>query len=334
MVNLKSIVVHQINKDRGGVATLIPRDSLLPISETEIQFVSNVTDVYYKKSNPIYGIFNANSISFPYQTMLQRYLNEEGDFLSFTIDAMEHFKNIINDVPQATGGYIVFAHFENGQNFVMTIMLNNKRQYNINNSLIIEEIFSLNIEKLDVANFININRWEDNSETYLSFARGKKDVSNYFKKFIGCTDQISAKEQSQRLKRAFFAFIETLPLNNTEKEDKRNQVYNYCLEKIKRNEEISLSHVSSLLDNENPESFKEFASGEEYQVNSTIKGHKPSLKSLKFFVYRSKELTIEFDSALLDNRISYDRAQNELLIKNIPDDLRHQILNLPENNEE
>lgn len=329
MVNLKAIVVHQVNKVRGGTATLVPRDALLPITDTERHFITNVREVYYKKSNPIYGVFDSNIVSFPYQNILQKYLDDECNFLSFTIDAMEHFRSIINDVHQATGGYVVFAHFDDVHEFIIAIVLNNKRQYNINDTLSIEKIFSLDIDKLDVANFVNVDRWRDGSETYLSFARGRKDVSLYFKNFIGCTDQISSREQSKRLKKALLAFLDTLDISNSLKEEKRNQVYNYCMEKIKQSGDISLSHISSILDNDNPDSFQHFASSEEFQVSSTIRGHRQALKNLKFYVYRSKDLTIEFDSALMSsNRIVYDQEQNELIIKNVPDDLRQQILNV------
>jgi len=39
--------------------------------------------------------------------------------------------------------------------------------------------FALDIEKLDVANFTNCCKWNSGEEVYLSFTRGKKEISNY-----------------------------------------------------------------------------------------------------------------------------------------------------------
>ncbi len=324
---LHSLIVHRLDKESQGVATMTLRNNLLPVGDREIEFVTNIKQVYYNKSNPNYGIFDPNAVTFPFQTMLRTYIVDHR-FLQFTASAMNHLLGLINAVPQATGGYVVFAHYTfQNEEFVITVMLNNKKQYNINDTLSIEEILSLDIDKLDVANSVNITRWNNNEATYLSFARGRKDISNYFKRFIGCTDQTSAKESSESLKRAFLDYLPQLGFDTQEEEDLRNRVLNYCYAQTKRNEDISLHHISSMISAEEPDLFQVFASGEEYRVSSLIKGHNKTLKTLKFYVYRSKKLTIEFDSGLVNESIFYNRQTNELRITNLPDDLRRQFLN-------
>ena len=66
---------------------------------------------YYRKSNPNYGVFNSNTTTYPYQTMLKSYANGDLSFLQFTQSAMNHLFGIIDNVSQATGGYVVFAHY-------------------------------------------------------------------------------------------------------------------------------------------------------------------------------------------------------------------------------
>jgi nucleoid-associated protein YejK len=196
-MNLKALIVHRLDKQAQQTASIILRDHVLSIGPREIELISNVKQVYYKKSNPSYGVFNENILSYPFQILLKRYIDDPTQFYSFTIDAMNHLLGLINDVSQATGGYVLFAHYGlQEEDFIITVMLNNKRQYNISDNLSIEEIFSLDIDKLDVANFVNVTRWIKGADTYLSFARGHKEISNYFRNFIGCTDQISAKQSS------------------------------------------------------------------------------------------------------------------------------------------
>ena len=327
-MNLNAIIVHRIDKEAQGVASLTLRQTLLPVTERETEFITNVKQVYYSKSNPNYGVFDANAVAYPFQTILRNYLDDGIDFLTFTVTAMNQLLAIINAVTQATGGYVVFAHYTlQNECFVMTVMLNDKRQYNINDDLSINEIFSLDIEKLDVANSINITRWDAAQDTYLSFARGRKDVSIYFRRFIGCTDQTSAKQSSELLKGALLDYLAELDLDNADKEEIRNRVFNYCISKSKSKEEISLNHISSMIDADNPDLFREFASGEDYRVSPFIKGHTKTLKSLKYYVYRSKILSIEFDSDLIDDTIFYNENRNELKIKNVPAELKRQLLN-------
>ncbi len=327
-MNLNNIIVHKLDKEAQGRAILELRDNVLPIGDKESEFITNLKRAYYRKSNPNYGVFNSNTTTYPYQTMLKSYADGGLSFLEFTQNAMNHLFGIINNVSQATGGYVVFAHYTlQNEDFAITVMLNNKKQYNINDRLSIEEIFSLDIDKLDVANFVNLSRWNGSEETYLSFARGRKEVSNYFKTFIGCTDQTSAKQSSQQLKSAFLDYLDTLQIDNETKENLRNDVFNYCIAQAKRKEDISLSHISSIIDNEQPELFQEFASAEQYRVSANIKGHVQTLKSLKFYTYKSKKLSISFDSGLVNESIFYNENENELRITNIPDDLRRQLIN-------
>lgn len=334
-MDLRALIVHRLDKESNGVGVANLRQSLIPIEEKELEFINNVKETYYKKSNPNYGIFDSNTVSYPFQTMVTSYLSNETDFLTFTITAMEHYKSVINDVPVATGGYVIFSHYLlNQEEFLMTVMLNNsKKQFNINNDLSIDQLMSLDIDKLDMANSINITRWNNHENTYLSFARGRKQIANYFKRFIGCTDQTSAQQASENLKRAFLDYVGELDLETQAVEELRNRVFNYCTEKIKRKEDISLSHISSMIDEENPNLFSEFASSEEYSVNPMIKGHTKTLKNLKFYVFRSKNLTLEFDSSLVANHtITYNRESNELLIRNVPEALKIQFMQNDEQN--
>jgi nucleoid-associated protein YejK len=327
-MNLNSVIVHRLDKESQGNAKLHLAKKPLPGSKKEVEFISNIKEVYYKKSNPTWGIFDKNLVTYPYQTLLKKYIDGKDDFYTFSVSAMKHLRGIINEIPQATGGYVVFAHYTlHSEEFAMIVILNNKKQYNIDDVLNIEEILSLDIDKLDVANSVNITRWNNSEETYLSFAKGRKEVSNYFKRFIGCTEQTSAKESSETLKKAFLDYISQLDLTKEESEDLRHRVLNYCYSQIKQKEDIYLNQVSSMINPDEPHLFQEFASSEAYRVGPTIKGHVKTLKALKFYVYKSKSLTIEFDHGLVNESIFYNEKKNELRITNIPEDLRRQLTN-------
>ncbi len=327
-MDLHQLILHKLVKEQNGIAKLELRKKPYPITGTEKEFISEAKEVYYHKSNPNFGIFESNTTSYPYQILVDAYLNKKLDFLQFTKDSMEHFKAVISKEPQATGGSVIFAHYTlNKEEFILVMMLNSKKQFNVNDELGLYDVFILDIEKLDLANTLNITKWKKGEDTYLSFAKGRKEISKYFRHFIGCTDQTSAEQSSKSLKRALLDYLGELDLDNAEKEDIRNRVFNYCVEKIKQREDVSLSHISSMIDEQNPESFKNFAASEKYGVSSYVKGHKQTLKSLKFYVYRSKKLTIEFDSALVNESIFYNENKNELRIKNVPDELKKQFTN-------
>ena len=323
-MEIKGIIIHDLKKDTGFNARKKAAKKPLTIKDKHKDFMTEVKEVYYKKSNPIYGVFDSASTSYPYQTFLDQYLKEEISFYHFTCQALDHFEKKINEITQATGGYILFCHFKTTEEFMAVIVLNDKAIYIMDDEMDIDTNAALDIEKLDVANFSNCTKWDNNEDVYLSFTRGRKNVSNYFKEFIGCTDYTSAKESSEKLKKALGDYLLGQGMDKEKIEAVKSEVFSYCEKRMKDKDDISLSAISALINQDQPELFKEFAASEKYEVSSVFKGH-PTLKSLRYYSYKSQELTIVFDSKLLDKKVVYDSATNELLIKEVPDRLKAQL---------
>jgi len=334
-MDLKKIIIHTLVKKKGENAKLTKAKKELAITALHQTFMEDVKNVYYKKSNPIYGVFDAEEETYPYQKFLDNYLEDKSTFLEFTVKAMTHFEKIINEEYNATGGYVLFCHFKTTEEFVAAIMLNDKNGYLVDENLDLKANMRLDIEKLDVANFTNCSKWNNNEDVYLSFTKGKKNISNYFKKFIGCTDFTSAKETSENLKKALGDYLIQAGLEKKAIDEIKENIFSYCQNKMSKKEDISLDHISSLINDEEPNLFKEFASTEQYQVSPTFKGHN-TLRSLKYYSTRSKDFTLVFDSKLLGKKIVYNEKKNDILIKDIPEDLKTQLtkqLPAAENNE-
>jgi nucleoid-associated protein len=94
-MNLNNIIVHKLNKQAQGNGSLELRENLLPVGDREIEFVTNLKQVYYRKSNPNYGVFNSNAGDFPFQTMLRTYADDNSQFYEFTANAMNHLLGIV-----------------------------------------------------------------------------------------------------------------------------------------------------------------------------------------------------------------------------------------------
>lgn len=323
-MDVKELVIHKLEKKQLGNAKLVKAKKSLKVGEIHTNFMDEVKNVYFKKSNPTYGVFDKAVDSYPYQKFLQLYLDKKETFFKFTERAVEHFGEVINEIPQATGGYILFCHYYTTDDFVATIVLNDKASYIVDETLDIKSNFQLDIEKLDVANFTNCSRWSSAEDVYLSFTKGKKEVSNYFKKFIGCTDFTSAKESSENLKKALADFFTDAGYEKKQVEEIKTKIFSHCEQKIRNKEDINIEVLSALIDETEPSKFKEFASAEKYQLSTTFRGHR-TLRSLKYYSYKSRDLTIEFDSKLLGKQVVYNEKNNNLLIKDIPEYLKDQL---------
>lgn len=328
-MELHSLIVHKLEKEFNGNPNLTLRPNVIPVGDRETEFVDNIREGYYKKTNRLYGVFDGNLAAYPFQTFLRGFCDGNHTFLEWSVSAMRHLEATVRDVPQATGGYVLFADYTHlNQRYAMTVVLNDQKAYNFTDELGVEEILSIAIDKLDVANAVNISKWDDGDERYLSFVKGRKDISDYFLRFIGCTTNIDAKRESQRFYLALRQFLDQQQIDGNQEERIRSDVYDYCHNQISRGEELSLTRISGIVNQEQPELFAEFAAGEEYGVSATFGGHKQTLKNLTYFTYTGRGLTIKFERGAWDDQVDFNADTNTLTIRNVPDALREQLMDI------
>lgn len=329
-LEIKNLIVHKLTKEVGGMPNIEYRSKGLPLNDTALHFVKNVNHIYYKKSNPTYGVFDSNELAFPFQTVLRKYLEGGINFIEMTSKAMELLKKEIKDLGSATGGYLLFGHFINNHSkeFFFTLMLNDTVNFQISNDLLLEEIQSLDLTKLDVANFVNISSMNDSdSESYLSFTRGRKDISNYFKSFIGVTKETSSKLSSQNFMKALLEFLDEEYKDDTEKIHKiRSRVREYCLSRTRDRYPINLDTVSEFVNPDDPGKFKDFASNEEYGVSYEFPGHRETLNLIKYYTYSSEAITLKIDRDFFEESVIFQNGK--LTIKNLPKDLKEQLMSM------
>jgi len=333
-IDLKNLVIHQVIKEQGSRPAIIKKAKhLITIEEKEKLFIGRINKVYRQKSNPIYGIFGNEDNTF--KDLLNGYLRTH-NFYTFSIDALKHYKKILEAQAASTGGFVIFAHFINTDykdEYLLVLTINNKNGYVVNDTdLTINDSKSLELNKIDVACMINISKWraiekglDKESKTYLSFVKGNKDVSHYFMSFIDCNNKQTGSEATQKLVEAMDAYCEEYKYDRETKISKRNDVYKYCNDCVTNKKEIQLAVVSALLNPEKPNHFQEFASDEKYGVSAVISGDKTKIKPIKYVIYKGKKMSVEFDCDLLNKDVVYDSVKKSLTLKNLPQELISQI---------
>jgi nucleoid-associated protein len=332
-IQLKGMVIHQVIKEAGNRTTYVKEaNNTLPISEREKLFISKIYKAYFDNSKPIYGIFEEQDNTF--KNRLSQYLNDD-KFFEFSKDATQHFKNTLMKSTPSTGGYLIFAHFKHvdkGFDYMVVMTMTNKDNYAIESDLSLSDIKSLDLSKIDVGCMINLSKWKEiesliiESSSYLSFAKGEKEVSYYFMSFIDCSNKTTKTESTNRFKKAFEDYCSLKGYNREERIQKRNEIYGYCIGCIDEKREISLSAISAFIDPDNTDEFEKFAADDKYCVSSIINADKSLLKTMKYIVYKDDDYKIEFDAALITKgKVYYDKAKNQLTFKNIPEKLAMQI---------
>lgn len=320
-MELKNIVLHRIIREGNQIPILNLSEELLDKNDITVkEFVEKLVKSFGSK-NPTYGEFHEDDIAYPFQNLVAEY-RRNNDFLSFSIESMRLLEKEIQ-VPQAKGGYVVFAHYKRGQiDFLTTIMLDQSEQFAINDdSLDIKKLKILDIDKLARANRINLDKWEANVDLYLSFIKGTRDVSNYFQKFIGNTDLTSSKQNSQNLKDAISMYMRIENFDDDRKEEVNRKISSYLLMQYQKEEDVNLSAISAHINADNPNGFIDFIqSNDEIEVSGNFRlSQKADFNIFHKAMLAGDGFKIEFEKNLIKQG-KVIRQGNDLIFKDLHKD--------------
>ena len=334
-MNIENLIFHKLEKKVGEQSAVTFREEVLPINEQSRQFVTAVTEAYERKSNIHWGVFDANVDSYPFQSMLDDYLQEcsEGAFVNFSKRAVQHLQKEIDDKPLATGGYILFMHFiEDGMDFVICAILHDKEGFTIDpDTMALQERPHLAIDQLRVASRINATVWKKSSyeHYYVSFLQTSGDVSRYFKAFIGCTEEMSSGDLTQNAIDATRDHLKSLGLPEQEFNERFEMAMDHMMEKAKKKEPIELESLAKLVNEEDPDAFIQLASGDDYEVSRQFNGHKSSIKASSYVLLKNRDMTIRFHQSFWGHAVKWHANTGELIIK-VPDDFMLELDGLDE----
>jgi nucleoid-associated protein len=198
----------------------------------------------------------------------------------------------------------------------------------------IAEKATLDIEKVDVANILNLNKWKLNDTTYLTFTKGRKQISEYFINFIGCTLLTDSRHYSKNLKAAFNDFLVSEKYTEEQKITYKMNAYSYLKEKAKSKTDINITEFANSLFPENPETLYNHLTKEEYQINPTFKCDMGTFKDYQYIFYNGKDLNFRFHRSLInDQRITYDKKNKTLTINKLDQSVINQIEQLEQDNQ-
>jgi nucleoid-associated protein len=328
---IENFIIHRVLKKAGATeASIKTRDKVLDVSVEVEDLVKDILNVYNSKSARAYGIFNPDIETYPFSKYVKHYLSEPKVFVQFTQTSMVRLQNRIKDATLATGGYIAFIHYKTElKNYVMVVMLNDKGGTAINEATLeVNKTMHLDLSKLHFAARLNVTDWDtDASSKYLSFIKGRstEGISKYFREFLGCDEFTESKRLTERLVQAVKDFGDAKNLSEDSKQALRKLCFEYCEKKRKDREPVLLDELANHVWDVVPSEFLEFVNDEKYQLSSGFEPHAGSLRKLYRFSGREKGLTISFDSDLLGKKVHYDKVEQTLTIKGLPQDLKREL---------
>lgn len=332
---LQGFVFHKVvTNQRDRLVELMPRERQIDLPDPKADsLVKTILTSYRGEGNMAYARILNDSW---FDTKTKRYFNNELSFYQFSRDALSQLKIELEKAPLATGGFLtIIDYLLDGQPNLMIVLIKNAKGIGINEHMDLEEIDTLDIDKLHFAANIDVQRWQeadvDPQAPHVSFLKGKnrKDtVVGYFKSLLGIDEEayLDPSKHTQQLVALIKNYCEEFKTED-EALNCRRAIQEWADGKAEKGEPISLREVANQLEPGDPDNFIDFVAKSKVEIPAEFEAVPKFLKAL--LKYRvsgpNKEYTLSFEQAALENKTIYLNADDHLVITRVPDSIKPNI---------
>ncbi len=325
-LHIDQIVVHQLRKQNDDNLEMVLRNSLLQPTAAVTQMLDELHGIYSAR-NKAYGLFSPES-----ELAESLRLSRQGqqDFLAFSRSATGRLRDELAKYPFAADGVVLFAHYRYlAVEYLLIAVLDSQTSSRINDALDIDATHYLDINHADIVARVDLTEWETQPESqrYLSFLKGRvgRKVADFFMDFLGALAGLDTKAQNLSLLQAVNDYCQQGDMDKQQRQQYREQVYSFCQQQLQAGEEIAVAELSGELPSIAGQNFADFSREQGYQLEDSFPADRSTLRQLTRFSGSGGGITINFDAALLSERIFWDAATDTLTIKGLPPNLRDQL---------
>lgn len=362
-MEVRHCVIHELIKVSGkpAVSTDIKLTALPSDNPHVVQLVTSLGELIGRKDNQAArGTFDRRSTVYKVPVAFDTYYESENtaaDFLAFSASCMAELEDEAKEGNRiaASGGAIVFAEYVlQGADYFLIAMIKQKDALQLDENLVPTGITEIDLSKIHQAARINYRRYDDYNRqlaeqtseeesvedlpSYLAFVSPKTnlDVSGYFVVALGCTDSVptaTATKNTIDAVKKFFSANEELTEYKAAAYDR---LIDYLKQKSEAKEVARLTEIEHVVRQSVPpevcdslDTLVEYLNGEEYGVPYEFGVNKRTLTSRTRMKTKADDWELNFELRILgelpSSRIRYVRDSQQIVISNIPEDVRQKI---------
>lgn len=327
---IRSVVIHRFDKVAHAQGVVIPRAQTIQITPVVQKLVDQVHDLYSHRTSKRHGKFEVDENNYPMaRYMREWYVDGAKDFLQTSVDMMTTLKDRADRTQFAKGGYVLIAHLSNGaREFLLVVQLTDRAGSAIDGALNVVESIYLDVDDLRVAGRVDLTGWQTGDvDRYVSFLKGKGDVSEYFRQFLGCNTITDPAGDTRSLFRALRRFAAEQALQPDEKAQFMDEAINICADLAERNEELSLDALANRLRPHDPDTLKQTFARDEFRLADGLIPSKKEVNKQRSFRGRSTGWAVEIQrTALRTQEVQVDEANRRITLNEVPVQLLQKLV--------
>ena len=321
------VAVHDLKKTVSGFDVVLGKDDLAT-SPTAKRVIDDLHELYGRRTSKSHGRFSPNAADYPTEGHLKEYLDASaGDFSALTQKLMTTLQLQAQRRPGATGGHVFFAHFgRDARQYLLVAIVNDKLGAALTQDLEVRDVQHLDMDGFRFAGRINLTGWLAGDARYVGFLKGKGDVSEYFREFLGCDATTQERQDTADLVRALKDFAEAEGMAQEAKDDFLGRAKSICERSIKARSELELEALSNELLPSNPRSLLDVLTDPDRGLNDNFIPHRGALGSLVRYRAKTPLWSLDFSrEALSQGAIRFDPKAKTLTIRNLPPEFSAQL---------
>lgn len=340
-VHITEATIHHLEKavqTRGvGSVAVHPRAAQLPVDGLLQRLCDSLVLMYTKAANSN-GTLGIDPRAHRFPVHLRDYIEGRSEFMPFTREAVALIAKQMEGSFLASGGYALFLRYRTeSHDFALVAMLKLKAGAGIDaGTLSLTETLNIDLAHLNEAARINLTRWQDDQQPYLTFIKGatrQAEVSEYFRQALACTSFTDSRHHTEAVLRAAHDFVDArADLSVQERRDEKAAMRRRLFECLDSNrEEVPLATIAAAINPSAPDAFIEHvrnrSEGEGYNLDERFKPNRATYIGLKRLHGKMGTVSLSFDVADVQaERVRYDSGTDSVILKSPNELLKNSIL--------
>ncbi len=319
--NVVQVAIHVLRRKGPSEFEFILGKEHLTLSPTVVRVVEELHGLYSSKASKAYGAFAENAADYPAQTFIGDF--EKGgyrDFATLTRDLMTTLTTQAQRKAAAGGGNVLFAHFEkDAQVYLMVAVVTEKLGALLTSDLDVKDVTHLDFEGFRFAGRVNITSWLSGGDRYIGFLKGKGNVAEYFKEFLGCATTRQDKTDTTRLIEALEEFAEPSKGFVADRPDFLQRAFAICQRYAREDLSLDFQTFANELFPDQPEVLTKALADPDRALSDGFKPNQRALSALVRYKAATPYWSLDLDRrAIAEGKVSYDPERKTLTLRELP----------------
>ncbi|MDD5479675.1 nucleoid-associated protein [Rhodoferax sp.] len=326
---ITDVIIHKLIKEQQQrTATVELRTAPLPVNPVIQRLIDRISKQYTEKVGKGFGKFEVDANEYPAQKHIREHIEANViDFGDLSNRLVQHLRTRAAAEPLAKGGYVLIAKITTGaSNYLLVAVVTEVVGEAITQQLEVVESVHVDLSQLRVAGRVDLTTWLAGGDRYISFLKGKAEVSDYFKLFLGCNDVLAPMAESKKLVTALDDFADQQNLDTAAKDNLFSLAHAYLAGLSKEKQPVELEAFSNHVWPHAPQDLRDVLTEPERSISDGFIPDQRALKHLVKFEGKSQYWRLTFERKALRNReIVFDAAAGTLTLSNLPPSLREEL---------